>query len=244
MLRLGKYTVPGTISSSLTSSSRLDMVERPEITLKWSQWNELSQYRSLGLQVHGNILNNKLYYAVMLANNSTAGLFTPTTGEAEYDASPGLTLWNRLEARPVGTIRIGAFYGRGWLTGIGTPRSSYGIHAFYVKHPIRFKIEYIAGEIEDEPISIEYHGMYALFGVQVSKTLELLVQYDDYSPGGENGDEEGVEHYKNITLGCNVLASKSIKLQANYVIRRESMAGVDTEEPENDLICINVQYTF
>ncbi|MCK4835590.1 MAG: hypothetical protein KAT17_03095 [Candidatus Aminicenantes bacterium] len=242
-IRVGEYTVPGTISSSLTSSAELDMLERPEITLKWAKLNELSQYRSVGLQFHGQLFDNKIYYAVMFANNSTFGLFTPNVGDLEYDATPGITLWTRLEAKLSNGLRFGGFYGRNQLTKTETSKSSYGIHLFYVQQPINFKIEYIAGRKDDETEIIRYEGMYALFGYRIKK-FEFLIQYDNYKPNRDLGDEEEVLKYDNITLGCNFFVSNKIKLQANYIFRNEEFVTTNTSDIKNNIFYINFQYSF
>jgi len=242
-IRIGKYTVPGTISSSLTSSGKLDFVERAAITQQWGSRNGLSSYRALGIQAYGDLMDGKLYYAFMLSNPRTTSLFSPSIKDNIYAAQDnGIVFWGRVEAFLTKGLRLGAFYTGGKETDTELTKNSYGAHLFYVNNGINFKVEYIAGEAGLEGMETKYNGMYAVLGYNTGK-VEPIVRYDFYTPVDGGADSAGVEKYNNITLGLNYYHSKNVKFQANYVLRKESMAA-GHEEIKNNLFYVCLQYSY
>jgi hypothetical protein len=243
-IRIGQYTVPGTISSSLTSSTKLDTLERPEITEKWSENSGLSSFRSIGIQVFGNFLDSKLYYAIMIANPKTYTIFTPSIANTEYiNENNGITFWGRIEANLVKGLKFGAFYGNGQESDNTIKRSSTGAHLFYINNPLNIKAEYIAGKIETEGVETRYDGMYVLVGYTIKK-IEPVFRFGTYRPNDGIPDEFGVKTYKNYTIGLNYYQSKNIKIQANYIFREESMAEASAEKIRNNIYYMNFQFSF
>lgn len=240
-LKVGQFAAPGTVSGALTSSGALDFVERPAVSQRWGGNAGLYGYRGMGVQAHGDLMDGKLYYAVMIANPKTTGLFTPGIKSNDYQHdNNGVMLWGRLESKPVKGLRIGAFYGGGKEKDTDYVRSSYGAHIFYVKGGINFKVEYIAGEFGYDGAETKYSGYYTLLGYKKGK-WEPIVRYDVYKPIDGDPNGFGVESYNNITVGVNYFLNKKVKLQANYVIRDETMvAGV--AKIKNNLFYICWQY--
>lgn len=242
-IKVGQFAAPGTVSGALTSSGALDMVERPAVSQRWNSNSALSGYRAIGVQFHGNLLDGKLYYAFMAANPRTTGLFTPGIKSADYSNDyNGIMFWARAEAKPTKGMRVGAFFGSGKEDDSDYKRSSYGGHLFYVNKVINFKAEYIGGEFGYENMETKYNGFYSLLGYKINK-VEPIVRYDSYTPNDGNLDGNGVERYNNITIGLNYYHNKNVKLQVNYVLRDESMAG-DLDKLDNNLFYIHCQYSF
>jgi hypothetical protein len=243
--KVGQFSAPGSVSGSLTSSSKLDLVERSQISQLWGSFAALSSHRALGVQVHGHLMDGKLYYAVMLANpnSKTPGLFTPSVKNSDYSHDHnGMTLWGRLEAKPVKGLRIGAFYGGGKETGADFVRTSYGAHLYYVKKPFNFKAEYIAGSYGPEGSEIDYYGLYVLLGYRFGK-FEPIARFDLYTPNDGAPDGEGIEQYRNFTVGINFFYHKHVKFQFNAVIREEAV-GPGRGELDNNMFYVVAQYTF
>lgn len=238
-IKIGQFPVPGAISGTLTSTTQLDFVERAVVTQQWGGNSGLSRYRGVGLQGYGNLFKNKLYYAVMMANPRASALFSPGIKSPDYSHEDnGFTVWGRVEATLMKGFKIGAFYSGGKTTDSNYKRNSYGTHLFYIKAPVNFKVEYIAGEYGIEGAETRYNGMYAVFGYKVDK-LEPIVRYGLYTPNHGDPDNIGVETYKDITLGMNYYHSNKIKFQVNYVSRSEK--GI---ELKNNLFYINLQFVF
>ncbi|UCH97021.1 MAG: hypothetical protein JSV88_09265 [Candidatus Aminicenantes bacterium] len=238
-IKIGQFPVPGAISGTLTSTSELDFVERAAITQQWGGNSALLYYRGVGIQVYGNLFNNKLDYAVMMANPNTSALFSPGINSSDYShENNGFTLWGRVEARLIKGFKIGAFTSRGKTTYSNYKRNSSGAHLFYIKDAINFKVEYIAGKYGMDGVETKYNGMYIVLGYKIAK-FEPIVRYGFCVPNHGYPDGIGVEKYKNITLGINYYYSKKIKFQVNHVSRSEK--GM---EMKNNLFYINLQYVF
>ena len=241
--RVGHFTVPGALSSTLTSSHKLDMLERPQITENWGSNSGLSQFRALGVQAQGKLADSKLYYAVMFANAKGSSIFTPSIKSADYTPQNyGYMAWARVETFFLKGLRIGAFYGDGKEIDTEIKRNSYGAHLYYVDKGINFKAEYIAGKFGTGGIDTKYNGMYALLGYKIKK-VEPTVRYDIYTPDDGNSDGDGVEKYNNFTLGINYFYDENVKFQVNYVARNESMAG-SLQKIKNDLFYVCLQFTY
>jgi hypothetical protein len=242
-IRIGQFPAPGSISGTLSSSGKLDFLERALVTQKWGGFNKFTGYRALGIQFHGDLLGEKLYYAVMAANQDTAEPFIPRLKSSEYDnKSNGARLWARLEAGPVPGLRIGTFFGTTKETGTLLRKSSYGAHLFFVKKGLNFKIEYIAGSDSLQGINNKYNGMYAVLGYKLKK-VEPICRYGYYTPDDYQSLKEGVEKFIDITIGINYFFKANIKFQANYVFRDEEMAA-GLPELQNNLFYCCLQYTF
>lgn len=242
-IRIGQFSAPGTVSGSLTSSGSLDLVERPMVSQMWNGNSRLAGYRAFGIQAHGHLANGKLYYALMFANPKTTSLFNPGVKSSEYSHSDnGISLWGRLEAKPVKGMRIGAFVGSA-KDDNDIVTNSYGAHFFYTSGAVNFKAEYIGGQFGLDGMETKYNGFYTLLGYKLDSKFEPIVRYDFYTPNDGGADSSGVEKYNNFTVGLNYFYSKKVKFQANYVIRSESMmTGMD--ELDNNIFYICFQYSY
>jgi phosphate-selective porin len=241
--RVGHFTVPGAMSGTLTSSHKLDMLERPQITENWGSNSGLQQFRALGLQAQGKLADDKLYYAVMFGNAKGSSIFTPSIKSADYSLQNyGHMAWARVETFFLKGLRIGAFLGESKEIDTEIKRSSYGAHFYYIDKGINFKAEYIAGKFGIEGAETKYNGMYAQLGYKIKK-LEPIVRFDIYTPNDGNPDGDGVEKYNNFTLGINYFHDENIKFQVNYVFRDESMAG-GLEKIKNNLFYVCLQFTY
>ena len=244
-VKLGRFSVPGTVSASLSPSGSLDLIERAAITMHWGENNALFGERSWGIQSYGTFVQEKLFYAVMVANQGLLGdSFTPSIKSANHEfENAGLYLWGRLEARLFEGWRCGAFLGEGEDEKTDLKRSSYGAHVFYRNQKINLKMEYIGGENTAPNIeTLEYSGMYGIAGYSIGK-IESVIRFDYVSPNGGNPDAFGVEKYENLTAGLNYSYNEHIRFQVNYVSKGESMSpGLD--ELENDIFYLNCQYSY
>jgi hypothetical protein len=244
-LKVGRFSVPGAISGSLSPSGALDLIERAAITMHWAGNSAIFGERSWGIQGYGDLLEDKLYYALMVANRGNLDdNFTPSIKAAAHDfPGRGLYLWSRLEAKPIEGLRIGAFYGTGEDKEPGLERVSYGAHLFYVKKCINFKAEYIAGENSGGGTGeLKYSGAYLVLGYRIGK-VEGVARYDFTTPNDNGADEFSVREYKNVSLGVNYNYNKRIRFQVNYVFKAEEMAA-GLSELDNNIFYINIQYGY
>ncbi len=246
-IKFGKFTIPGAKSSTLSSTPKLDFIERAMFIQKWGYNMTLAGYRTTGIQVDGKLFNSKLYYAFMVGNNSTSRLFTPSVKSSGYSPLKSDILFaGRFEIFPISGISTGGFYSRTTNVGSVTKSYSYGFHFFYVKNKLNFKTEYLSGKFflnfNDNTIDDEYNGMMFKLGYRMNK-IEPIIRYDFYTPKKGSYDSKFVKKYNNFTLGLNYLYSKHIKVQVNYVIRNENMEEGHMEL-KNNLFYIHLQYSF
>lgn len=248
-IKVGRFSVPGAVSGSLSPSGDLDLIERAAITMHWAGNSAIFGERAWGVQAYGDLLEGKLVYAVMFANRGAFGdSFTPSIKSAVHEyPGKGVYLWSRLEARPIDGLRIGAFYGTGEDKDTGLDRTSYGAHLFYVKKGVNLKAEYIAGKNSENNAGqftgqLKYNGAYIVIGYKIGK-FEPVARYDFTVPNDNSADMFGVEKYRNISLGVNYNFNKHIRFQLNYVVKEEDM-GTGLAKPDNNIFYLNLQYTL
>lgn len=246
-IKIGQFPAPGAISGALTSSGKLDLVDRSQVTESWNGHSNLSSYRALGVQLYGALIEKKLNYALMVANASTSSLFTPRISSPAYSNDlNGISFWGRLEAFPVDGIQVGAFIQFGDMKTYSEKKEytsqSYGANFFYIKNNINFKAEYLAGEYGQKDHETKYNGICLVLGYTVNK-VEPIIRYDTYTPNDGEPALLGIERYSNITLGINYFYSSTIKFQANYVIRNETMSE-GLEKLDNNIFYLCFQYSF
>jgi len=242
-LKIGQFPAPGSPSGSLISSSKLDFIERAMFIQKWGMFSNLKSYRALGVQVDGNLLDNKVYYALMFANPKTDEIFSPSLKSDTYQGDSSILFSGRLELRPIEDLRIGGFYMKSEDSSENSKNESYGVSLFYVNNKLILKSEYIEGNSETSPYGApnEYKGYMIKTGYKFNK-LEPVFRYDYYKKWGGFGLLI-VENYKNYTFGLNYYYNKNIKIQTNYVLRDEMLVD-GLGEIENNIFYINLQYRF
>jgi len=242
-IKVGQFAAPGSPSGSWISSSRLDFVERAMFIHKWGMFSNLSGYRAVGVQVEGNLMKDKLYYALMIANPDSNKVFNPGVGSDLYRGDNTILFSGRLEFKPVKNIVIGGFYMNGEDSSEETKNESYGANLFYVDDKMLLKGEYIEGNSERLPYGApeEYRGYMIKAGYKLNK-IEPIIRYDYYKKWGGFGLLI-VENYDNYTLGLNYYHNKNIKIQANYVIRDETVVN-GFGEIDNNIFYVNLQYRF
>jgi len=235
ILKFGKFAPPGTKGAALTSSGALDLIERASIVQLWGGNSGLHGYRAFGAQLSGKLMEGKIYYAFMLSNALTASnnWLPSVKTAATTNTHNGMGIWGRLEAYPVPGLQIGGFLGSGSeadpaLVESDIKRNSYGANIFYKRNSINLKFEYLSGESN----GIKYSGMYAVAGYRLNK-VEPIIGFESFTPV-----EEG-EKYTNFSGGINYFHAKNVKFQFNYVMRSEDITDVD-----NDIIYVNLQYSF
>ncbi len=251
-IKVGQFAAPGIRSGALTSSGALDLIERPMVAQRWGTEAATLGYRAMGIQLHGALMDKKIYYRLMVSNPNASDLFNPgiKNGGYDYEGHEGMTIWGRVEFKPVKGFEIGVFANSGkdkfevdWSADKASmERESYGFNVFYVKDNVNLKFEYIAGKYGyEDAVKIKHNGFYAVAGYRFGK-FEPVVRYGTYTPM-KDGHEAGVEKYKDFSMGINYFYNKNVKFQANYIIRTEDMMS-GYSKPDNNLFYINFQYSF
>ncbi len=257
-VRFGQFPVPGiksgVLSCNLWSTTKQILNDRSTITQNWGSNSGLSSYRSLGGMFFGSIKESLINYYIMLAtskagtsNYFNASVKSPGISHGEN----GLAIFSRLEIKPIKEMATGiSFHTGNGNTGdtIDLSRMSYSTYFMMRKSGISTMIEYIAGKNEtsiNDAVSSEfsYNGLYVELAYKLQNNIEPVARFDIYSPLDGTADNNGVEKYQNITLGCNYYPSQNLSLMFNYVIRGEETA-TGFEEISNNLAYCQVRYKF
>ncbi len=235
-LKIGQFVAPGAKSHALTSSGKLDFIERSAVVQKWAGNVKLTGGRNVGFQLFGKFMKNKISYAVMVANSHATTLYTPSLKSYNIrGAYKSPAFFGRLEAKPRKCLATGVFLTHWKNSDTDDKILSYGANIFFTKDKIKVKTEYIAGTTE---AGIDYSGLMTMFGYRVNK-FEPAIRYDIFAPANGDADKYGVENYSNITLGLNFYYQKKVKFQANYVLKQEDTSSID-----NNLFYINAQFSI
>ena len=234
-IKIGQFVAPGAKSGALTSSSKLDFVERSMIAQKWSSNTALKGYRTSGVQFAGKIVKDKILWTFMIANSHSSRLFSPTVKKYNMRGYKTPAIFGRLEAKPKKCLETGIFITYWKNSDTDDKITSYGGNIFLRKDKIQLKSEYIAGTTET---GTDYSGLITMLGYKINK-FEPVIRHDIYSPADGKTDKYGVKNYSNITLGVNFYYHKKMKFQANYILRQENKSEID-----NNLFYINAQFSI
>nr|WP_319397710.1 porin [uncultured Carboxylicivirga sp.] len=257
-IRFGQFPVPGiksaVHSSSLWSTTKMKLNDRPTISQNWNSNVALSGFRSGGIMFYGDIYNSIVHYYVM-ASMPHAGpnyYWNPSVKSPRYENDEnGLALFSRLEFTPIKNTETGISFHTGSGTvgdTIKTNRNSFSVYFLTHYQKLHLMTEYIAGmnkqfinDIEDSEIS--YSGFYAEATYLITSNLEPAFRYDYYIPIKDGFDSNGIKKYSNVTFGINYYPSKNIALMTNYVIRTED-AITGTDKIHNDLFYFQLRFKF
>jgi hypothetical protein len=241
-IRTGLFPVPGAVSGDLTPPQQQECLDRSLVTQYWDRVSLLRSFRSLGVMLTGQFMQNRAQYSVMISNVSGRSEFDTQNVEARYTFNQsGLRLWGRIEAHPIDGLRIGGFYSNALLREQSSKNNSYGANLHFSYSQLTVKMEYLAGEYSSADKVIEWRGFWMSVTRQMKRFVPFI-RYDSYSPEIDGSDRSKVNHYDQITLGVHFVLTDSLRLTANLGLRQElDRAGESLQIPNNILI-FGVQY--
>jgi len=252
-IRTGHYVVPGPKGSSLTSSSKLDYIERPLIIQLWNDFMNLKSNRSLGVQI-SSLFQNKLYWAFMFFNpqGGENGLFNPDYKESSFDSNKSLAYMGRIEFSPDKKNQAGLFFGYNPQSNTNLSGSgelientiSYGFHLYLYFHQFSLKTEFIGNQVSYKNNIEDFSllGYYGQIGWRLNKKTEFFFRYDYADTEDIKPDHVSYQYFKDketrFSPGVSFYASETIKLQGNYVYK----TGDIYDEYEDHLLYFCLQY--
>lgn len=244
--RIGQFIPPGARSGISMdfrySAVTMPFVERSMVTLNWVGHSRLNAYRTFGLLMHGDVLQERLYYALMFATPDGSHFFYPSNRQSTHDNTlNGYALWGRLEYDIQEDFNVGGFFNTRTINSGQEEAYSYGTHVMYSKDGLRLMSEYIAGQVTPFAGAKQtYHGAFA----EVSKrweSLEPALRYDYYSPYNGSADPMGITSYHNFTTGINYYATDVIRVQCNYLTKLEKQETLGNYI-NNNIFYVNLQF--
>lgn len=246
-LRIGQFAPPAMRSGApvdhLFKVPIMTFIERAPITLNWASHSALHAYRTFGVQLHGKLFNDKIYWAAMAGNPVGNNFFFASSKSTNhYNPENGVSLWSRLEYEISKDFVIGGFVNQSDTENDSSSikRISYGGHILHRKNNLSFMAEFTQGENYIDDFKTRFYRGFFIDGGYRLKNIEPAFRFDIYEPFINSYDEYNVKQYLNYTLGLNYYFSKKIRVQLNYIFKTENMLN-DLEQIKNDLFYINLQ---
>ncbi len=220
-LTAGQFKIPFS-RENLESASRLVFIDRPQAVEAFAARNADvigNQYgRDIGVQVSGSLTERDgtllLEYAAGVFNG--AGINTADNNNAK-DFS------GRAVIHPLGGLQLGGSYYNGfdkWGTpAVSRARQRAGLEFGYEYRSLNLSGEYIAGTDG----SVSRAGWYAQAGwFLVRRVLQVAARYDAFNSETASVGMTNI----NYVFGANYFFPPAIKVQANYLVRREQKVQV------------------
>lgn len=240
-IRVGQFAPPAARSGApvdnLFKVPTMTFIERAPISQQWSSKMNLHAYRTFGLQLHGKVINNKLYYAFMVGNPKGSSFFNASSKNTIHvNDENGISLWGRIEYEFMESFVAGAFYNTAQSNDgfIDIIRESMGTHVLLRKKNWTIMTEYISGRQHDT-IETKFNGYFFDLAYRINK-FEPAIRFDYFTPYKNKHDSYFVNTYTNYTIGINYYATNKIRLQLNYIFKTEQL------EPQYDQINNNLAY--
>jgi len=246
--RVGQFAPPAMRSGApvdhMFNVPNMTFIERAPITLYWSSRSGLYAYRTMGAQIHGEILDKKFYYAFMIGNPIGNNFFRAssikTIQEHEFN---GWSYWGRLEYKIKNNFVSGVFANTAnyYQDSIMTDKYSYGAHVLFNGKRLNFMTEFVYGMVRtDYQQTVKYYGFF-IEGAYRIGVWEPAFRFDLLNPNQNQFDAYQVNQYNNYTLGLNIYPHEKIKIQLNYIFKKENMSN-HLDSYHNNLFYINFQY--
>lgn len=249
---VGQFITPAqAYETAKLASSKIDLYELADISLKLSSNMGHNSYRDVGIMATGkfDFLEYSAYYG-----NGNGRFFYASNNILNRKFGDGL-FGLRLDATPTKGLSIGAHYSvnsqdsvmvndpiSSVKSKIQRDRSSYSVNLVTNDFgiPNLFStIVYAAGKVEDGT-KIDYNGITATLGYKVTPVIHVIGRYDTY-----NEEKPNTVDYKtnSIVLGISYLFFKEkteiAKIGLNYQIRNE-----DPVELDNNTLLLWFQVKF
>ena len=241
-IRTGQFKIPMS-AEALTPATKSDLINKYQFILQMFP----SKCRDIGVMASGKFSGNKIAYSAGVFNGS--GPNAADNDESSFYAS-------RLTAKPSAKIKAGISFAGSHETVEGDSKiekaliATSGIAAYekriaqadleFKQDSVSLKAEYITGNYKPDD-STSKEAAAAGFGVTCScfvipKKLSAVARYEEYDPNDLVTDAKDVTW---TTLGLNYFPAKKIKLQANYIAKKEAKNEVD-----DDSFIVQLQYCF
>lgn len=233
-LTAGQFKIPFS-RENLEPASRLVFIDRPQVVEALAARNTDvigNQYgRDIGVQLSGSLAERNgtllLEYAAGVFNG--AGINTVDNNNAK-------DFCGRAVLHPLDGLQLGGSYYNGfdkWGTpSVSRARRRAGLEFSYEYRSLNFSGEYIAGTDG----SVSRAGWYAQAGwFLVRRVLQVAARYDAFDSETALAGMTDV----NYVFGANYFFAPAIKVQANYLVRREQKVRM-----KNDLFEMQLQLSI
>ncbi len=241
-IKSGQFKIPIS-AEALTPATKGDLINKYQFIAEMFP----STCRDTGIMAEGKLAENKISYSAGVFNGSgpnaadnddnsfyAARLSAATSSEIKAGFSiagshEGVKGDSKIETALIATAGFASYEKRIAQADIE-----------FKQDDISLKAEYITGNYKPDDSAIKEVSA-AGFGVTgscfvIPKKLSAVARYEEYDPNNSVTDAKDVI-WK--TLGLNYFPVEKIKLQANYILKKEAKNEVD-----NDSFIVQLQYCF
>ncbi len=237
-LRMGQFKTPVS-AEYLISASDIDFVNRARAV------SALAPKRQIGVQAGGELLDNKLNYAISISNGNGTASNNNDNGDFLYagrveifpglfdeDGNRGLEVGlNAAFSRDGDTDLVG-----GEITGFSGERTLLGFDARFNFRGFLLAAEYINAALKPESgEEITPDGFYVTAGYMVRNNLQLLARWERFDADGLGGQNEPPDW---MVAGVNFWPTGVTEVQLNYIV------DMDELDPGKNQLLINAQVAF
>jgi len=240
-IKTGQFKIPMS-AEALASSTKSDLINKYQFISQMFP----SKCRDTGIMAEGKFSGNKIAYSAGVFNGS---------GPNAADNDDNSFYVARLAAKVSQAINAGIGYAGSHETAGGNSKIETALitnpaFASYEKRiaqadvefkrdDISLKAEYITGSYAPDNSTVEITA--AGFGVTgsyfvIPKKLSVAARYEEYDPDDSVTD---VKDVKWMALGLNYSPAKKVRLQVNYISKKEAKNEVD-----DDSFIVQLQYCF
>lgn len=257
--RVGRFSGAQPRAFGLTSSQRIDAIDRSAIAERWGQRTIGSDGRDFGLQAQRR--QGHTTWALMLGAGDGSwdrarGLYRESISSGDVtrggdQAGLAVTLAGQRQSKNIGGLVFGGFAGVNTAespTTEGRTYSTYGGHLYYGaapgSQPLRAKLDLIGlrfeevGEVRESSLGISLLG-----AARIHEAAEVYARY-------EYDDVTGtIDETQFITTGASLSLSRLRNAAAPYHHERVTLGYMrqmpeDSDEPRQQLLVLQLQYTF
>ncbi|MDO9513721.1 MAG: porin [Elusimicrobiota bacterium] len=231
-IKTGQFKIPLS-AETLASATKQDLINKYQFISQMLP----STCRDIGVMASGEFPENKISYSAGVFNGSGPNA-ADNDGNSFYVA--------RLTAKPLAKIKVGVGFAGSHEMNKSVTSDNYSTKiekalafASYEKQiaqadlefkqeGISLKAEYIAGNYSPDDSTIKEVSA-AGFGVTgsyfvIPKKLSAVARYEEYDP---NDSVANAKDVTSATLGLNYFPAEKVKLQVNYILKKEAKNVID-----------------
>jgi len=257
--RAGRFAGPQPRAFNLTSSQRIDAIDRAAVSERWGQRTIGSDGRDFGVAAQWQRPQTTWALMVSAGDGSwdrARGLYRESISSGDVtrggdQAGLAVTLATQHQSTRLNGLVYGAFAGVNTAespTTDGRTYSTYGAHLYYGANPgsqpLRAKLDVIGlrfeevGDVRESSLGVSLLG-----AARIHEAAEVYARY-------EHDDLTGtIDQTQFVTGGASLSLSRLRNAAAPYHHERVTLGYMlqlpeDSSEPRQQLLVVQLQYTF
>lgn len=243
-LQAGRFIGVGSQAGGLTSSTKIDLIERSIIGRRWAAGTVGSDYRIVGLMATVATSDMLKFKAQVHNGTGTKPGLLPSSNThsgggdlADDGFAPQMDFG--VYANPMDGLKVGFTYGLPNenlnTTGSMTAFAYFGTPAFFLKFDYA-SLDDRGSDWDDDDDNVTSMGYAALGAYNVNERVQVLGRYEAWDADTDLSNDQGDYQTRNVTVGLNYFVNPDAKYDQVFKLaftRRmdEMPAGVDIADP-------------